>query len=137
MLNCHLNEKKPLPVDVPCVPKMNPRDGPWIPSTSLALLPAKFLNEKIEVEPVFTSKNLEPAAKADSVMATLTPVNVTAALFQVCAKSSTGALAVSEPLLAESVVKAPVDAVVEPIADGAAKLMRALSKTPEVIALAA
>ena len=49
------------------------------------------------------------------------PVNVTAALFQVCERSSTGALAVSVPLLAVSVVNAPEFGVVEPMAGGAAK----------------
>ncbi len=42
-------------------------------------------------------------------------MNVTAALFQVCAKSSTGADAVSVPLLAVSVVKVPAAGVVLPI----------------------
>ena len=45
-------------------------------------------------------------------------VKVTPALFQVCASVKAGELAVSVPLLAESVVNAPVFGVVEPMAAG-------------------
>jgi len=51
-------------------------------------------------------------------MLALNPVNVTAALFQVWVKVAAGEFAVSVPLLAESVVNAPVFGVVEPMAAG-------------------
>ena len=66
-------------------------------------------------------KNCEPKALAVLVISKFIAVKATAALFQVCERSSTGALAVSVPLLADSVVNAPVFGVVEPMAGGAAK----------------
>ena len=71
-----------------------------------------------------------------STVVLMEPVN-TAIEFQVCERSSTGALAVRVPLLAASVVKVPAAGVVLPMAGGAAKLMRALSRVPLVIASAA
>ena len=70
------------------------------------------------------SKKRHPPEPADSeavlVMSNRNAVNATAALFQVCAKSSTGADAVIVPLLAVSVLNVPVvpviaAGVVEPI----------------------
>ena len=54
---------------------------------------------------------------ADAVLIILkrTPVNVVPLAFQVCEASITGADAVTVPLSADSVVKAPEFLVVEPI----------------------
>ena len=83
--------------------------------------------------PTRRSIRREAALLAVLVKVAKIPVNVTPLLFQVCERSSTGALAVSVPLLAKSVVKAPLFGVVEPILAGAAKLIWALSKVPLVI----
>ncbi len=65
---------------------------------------------------------LDAVALAVLVTLNRNPVNVTPLAFQVCAKSSTGALAASVPLLAVSVVKVPAAGVVLPMAGGEAAL---------------
>jgi len=60
----------------------------------------------------------EPPPLAVDVMFSCKDLKSTAALFQVCASVRAGELAVSVPLLAESVVNAPVFGVVEPMAAG-------------------
>ena len=63
----------------------------------------------------------EVTAVTVSVVVLMEPVNTAVAESQVCERSSTGALAVSVPLLAVSVVNAAEFGVVEPMAGGAAK----------------
>ena len=79
---------------------------------------------------------LETAVTVNSVPV-IDPVNTAVGELHVWLASNEGETEVTVPLAAERVVKAPVDGVVFPMAAGAAKLTRALSKTPEVIAEAA
>ena len=99
---------------------MPDENGPPKPSTQpFVIVSVPFFDILTWLLPP-TCKSISKLAEAEavSVMLACKAVKVTPALFQVCASVKAGELAVSVPLLAESVVNAPVFGVVEPIGPG-------------------